>query len=196
MKIRIFAFLLALTSLLSLSLVSCSEDSLDPSDGWYPAGYQLASNSNLDYTMFVPDTWTVDISTGILTASTTGGNVSMIATSVESDTTLDSFWKTYETQFDPAFVDFAYITEGESMLLNSGKVAAKKYVYSATVTGNEYRFMQVIAIVGETAYIFTFTALAANYDSLAESVNGILSYLSFDAAGASSTDTAEESSAK
>lgn len=196
MKLRFFALLLALTSILSLSLVSCSEDSLDASDGWYPAGYQLASNSNLDYTMFVPDTWTVDISTGILTASTTGGNVSMIATSVESGTTLDSFWKTYETQFDPAFVDFTYITEGESMLLSSGKVAAKKYVYSATVTGNEYQFMQVVALVGETAYIFTFTALAANYDSLVESVDGILNYLSFDAASSSKADTAEESNAK
>jgi len=181
MKLRLIALLLALAALLTLTLSSCSEESLDPDDGWHPAGYQLASNKNLDYTLFVPETWSVDISTGVLTASTIGGNVSMVVTSVESGTTLGGFWETYETQFDPAFVDFTYVVEGQDMLLQNGKVAAKKYVYTAKVTGNDYQFMQVVAILDHTAYIFTFTALAAKYASLVESVEGILEHLSFDA---------------
>lgn len=182
MKPRIPAFLLALLMTLTFVFTACGEESLDPDDGWYPAGYQLASNKNLDYSLFVPETWNVDMSTGVLTASTTGGNISMVVTAVESGTTLADFWKTYETQFDPAFVDFTYEVEAQAMLLDSGKVPANKYIYTATVTGNAYKFMQVVAILGEAAYIFTFTALAEKYDDLIEQVNGSVSYLRFDAA--------------
>ncbi len=179
MKLRIASLFLALLTLLTLA--SCSASDLNPDDGWHPAGYKLASGEHVDYNLFVPEAWTVDISTGVTTAFTAGGNVSMVATSVEKGTTLAAFWKEYETQFDPAFVDFKYVNEGQDILLDSGKVPAKKYIYTATVTGNAYQFYQVIAIIDSTAYIFTFTALAPKFDSLVAQADAMIGYLTFDA---------------
>lgn len=182
MKLRYTAILLVLLTLISCVFASCDTSSLNPNDGWVPYGYQLASNENVDYTLFVPNSWTVDISTGVLTASTKGGNITMVASAIESDVTLGSFWEEYAGQFETTFAEFAYVSkpEGENMILSNGKVSAKKYVYSATVSGTSYQFMQVTAIVNETLYLFTFTALADSYDSLVETVNEILSYVSFD----------------
>ncbi len=189
MKHRMTSLILALCAILTLTLTACDSTSLNPDDGWVPAGYQLASNKNLDYVLFVPQEWTIDMSTGVVTASTKGGNISMMATANNDNKTLTAFWDEYKTQFDTTFADFKYVLEGQDMLLDNGKVAAKKYVYTATVTGTPYQFMQVIANVGDSTYIFTFTALANQYNELIEKVDGILSYLSFEHA-----DTPAESS--
>lgn len=91
-------------------------------------------------------------------------------------TTVDEYWAYYEGQFKATFSDLAYSVEGENTTLAGMK--AKKYVYTATVTGQTYEFMQVVALKTGTVYIFTYTSTEALFDSHLEDVNAILGYIS------------------
>ena len=91
-------------------------------------------------------------------------------------TTAEEYWEYYSKEFERTFSDMEYVTKGEDMLLS--KKAAKKYVYTATVTGEEYKFMQVVMLNAGTVYIFTYTATVENYDTHLSEVEGIIGYIS------------------
>ena len=183
-----------------LTLASCSQ-----ADNYVPAGYKKASNDNADYTLYVPEGWTVDMSTGVTTAyATDRSSVSFIGFELDDtvirfdhvteggDTTdenvsdtgaddkekivsLDDYWAYYSKSFEDTFSDMEYVSEGENTVVSG--IEAKKYVYKATVTGVKYVFLQVVAIKDMTVYIFTYTAKDGSYDSHVEEVTEILGYL-------------------
>ncbi len=99
------------------------------------------------------------------TSANTDGNAEKIQT-------VDEYWSYYSSNFENTFSDMKYETEGQSILLS--KINAKKYVYTATVTGTEYKFMQIVAVKNGTVYIFTYTAQPEIYDSHAEEVDKIV----------------------
>ena len=96
-------------------------------------------------------------------------------TEVPEITTVDEYWAYYEENFVKTFPDMTYSVKGENRLLSG--VAAKTYVYSATVTGIPCRFLQVVALHQGTAYLFTYTATEEKYESHLEEVEGILGNL-------------------
>lgn len=100
------------------------------------------------------------------------------AASVPDITTVEDYWEYYSADFQKTFPDMEYVVKGENMLL-SGK-AAERYVYTATVTGEKYQFMQVIMLNAGTVYIFTYTALPDNYDKHLEQVEEIIGYIDID----------------
>ena len=183
----------------TMGLVSCSS-----ADDYVPAGYVLASSKDVDYKLYVSDTWVVDMSTGVTTAYVSSSDLSNISfmgfeldssiininngegqTSSETDgevdkddiVSVDDYWQYYASSFEQTFSDMVYETEGDNFLLGSNKLKAKKYVYTATVTGIKFRFLQVVAIQNKTVYIFTYTAREEAYDNNIEKVNEILGYL-------------------
>ncbi|MBQ4601776.1 MAG: hypothetical protein IJB24_02845, partial [Clostridia bacterium] len=56
---------------------------------------------------------------------------------------------------------------------------ANKYVYTATVTGTTYQFMQIVCIREMTVYVITYTSTPDSYDSNMEDVEKILDNFSF-----------------
>lgn len=100
------------------------------------------------------------------------------AASVPDIKTVEDYWEYYSVDFQKTFPDMEYVVKGENMLL-SGK-AAERYVYTATVTGEKYQFMQVIMLNAGTVYIFTYTALPDNYDKHLEQVEEIIGYIDID----------------
>lgn len=192
-------------------------------EGWVPAGMKLATTDAVDYALYVPESWTVDLSTGVVCAYVSDSdrsNITMAAMNLSNDDaalTLDEYWAKYEADLvstfpDLTYVDFAgetadtsdadvvaaltgeetekaekitFAESGDRMgnpistVLNN--TAAQKYYYTATVTGNEIEYMQVIAIRGGIVYIFTYTAVPVNFDSHIDDVEKILEYFSFDA---------------
>ena len=66
-------------------------------------------------------------------------------------------------------------TNGTNLLVS--KLKAKKYIYTATVTGAEYKFMQIAVIKGETVYLLTYTAKAELFDEHLPTVNKIAGYI-------------------
>jgi hypothetical protein len=64
-----------------------------------------------------------------------------------------------------------------SMVL--GGIAANKYIYTASVTGVTYKYMQVICIRGGVAYLFTYTVIPENFDNHIAEIDRILENFSF-----------------
>ncbi len=207
-------------------------------DAYAPKGHVKISDDNAGYSLYVPDNWIKDLSTGVTTAyvsESDRSNISFMAFEVDTSiiqavigkgdssestetvpeethdsvleaitteastdsatdsttdsttedsnekpeiTTAEEYWEYYSKEFEKTFSDMEYVIKGEDMLLS--KKAAKKYVYTATVTGEEYKFMQVVMLNAGTVYIFTYTATVENYDTHLSEVEGIIGYISID----------------
>ena len=174
MKKTVLSALLAAAVICISMLVSCGgNDSA-------PMGFKEISDESLTYHFYVPDEWTTDISTGVTSAYFSGvdpSSVSMTAFELDrSITSVDDYWSQYENDFKSIFADFEYVDKSECTLDGS---PAKQYIYTATLTGEQYKFMQVVTIKNNQVYIFTYTALAEMYDSHIEDVLAILDYFDF-----------------
>ena len=173
----------------------------NPADNFAPKEFKKISPENAGYVLYVPDSWTADISTGVTTAYVSAkdrSNISFMAfeaddglihvdvngkttdgavpTEVPKIKSTEEYWAYYEADFRKTFGDMEYETNGENVLLSAK--AAKKYVYTATVTGQKYKFMQVVMLDKGTVYIYTYTALPDNYDKNLKSAEAILGYIS------------------
>ena len=95
--------------------------------------------------------------------------------SSEGITTPEEYWDYYSAQFSAAFGNMTYETKGENTIVSS--IKSRKYVYTATVTGVEYKFLQTVTIKNGTVYIFTYTAKAGEYDSHLSDIDSIIGYL-------------------
>ena len=176
-----------LAAVLALSLCACGE-AADPDA---PEGMKKADAAAVNYTLYVPDSWTVDMSTGVVSAyasQTDRANIAFTGFALEDrTTTLDSFWASYSEDFKSTFGDsmFYYNEKGEETAepfaakTTLGGIEANKYVYRAKVTGEVYKFMQVTCIAAGTVYIFTYTAVEGAYDSHLSEVNDILNNFRF-----------------
>lgn len=156
------------------------------SDSWHPAGMKLASSEDADYKMWVPESWTVDMSTGITSAYAGSGdysNVSVTAQNLSGEQnylTPSEYWEIYKTDLEATFPNIAYDEDTEggiSLLLDEN--AAMKYSYTATVTGTEFHFISVVCIRSGTVYLITYTAQPAIYENHLEEVQNILDNFSF-----------------
>ena len=124
--LRAIAAAFALT--LTLSAASCKNtDEYAP-----PAGYTLASNENADYCLYVPDKWTVDMSTaaaGAYYSVTDPSSVSVMGWDLQNyDSSLDEWWETNKTDLALVFTDFNEISEENTTL---DELYAKRYTYTA-----------------------------------------------------------------
>jgi hypothetical protein len=195
MKIKII-FLIVFILIIASGAQSCTEK-----DNWVPKGMKKITTDAVDYTMFVPESWTADISTGVVSAyvsSTDRSNVTMMASNLANENasmSLSDYWNKYEAKLLQTFPDMKYddatgTEETETTDTGSGSYvpvsavlggsAANKYIYTASVTGTTYKYMQLICIRNGYAYIFTYTALPEKFDSHLEDVERIIEYFSFD----------------
>lgn len=176
MKLKIaFAIILVLSTI----LCSCAKD-----DG-VPAGMKLFSGENVDYTVYLPEDWTVDMSTGTLSAyvsSVDSSSVTITAQVLETSKmtmSVDEYWESYKADFESTFDDMEY--EGEVPVTTTlDGVPANKYVYTATVTGIKCKFMQLVCINAGKVYVITYTSTPDKYDNNIEGVDSIISNFSFD----------------
>lgn len=167
--------------IICLSMIAVIFSGCANSDNFVPAGMKLISDDIVEYKLYIPESWTADMSTGVASAyysSSDRSNISMTAYEIDaSSTDLSGFWKLYEKDFADTFADLEYEVNAENTLVNGN--AAQKYVYKATVSGNTYKFMQTLILKQSRVYLFTYTALESNYDSHIEEVNRILENISF-----------------
>ena len=202
-KKSIRVMLAVLITVTSLLFSSCAGE-----DNWIPVGMKLASTEAVDYRMFVPESWTIDISTGVITAyvsNTDRSNITMMAYNLENENaamTLEEYWTKHEGDLLATFPDMKYAAaasetssgaEDESGTVseeNAKNIAtpvsmlldgipAHKYTYDATVTGMSYRFMQTVAIRAGIVYIFTYTSTPAVFDSHLEDITSIFDNFQF-----------------
>ena len=85
----------------------------------------------------------------------------------------DSLIKSYEELYDNVEI------EGRDIDTKLGEKNAKKYVFTAEVLGESYKFMQVLCTYGSRIYIFTYTSTEQYYSLHETEVQYILEYFTF-----------------
>ena len=151
-------------------------------DGEAPMGYKEISNDGVSYDLYVPDEWIADVSTGMTAAYCSNADpssVSMIAFDLDNDDpkTVEDYWAKYEPSLKALFTDFEYVGEPDNTKLDDTDAIA--YTYTGTLTGTQYKMMQVVTIKDAQVYIFTYTATAEKYDAHFDEVWAILGYFDF-----------------
>lgn len=163
---------LCLCALLSvLALTACQK-----SDVTVPYGLQLASDPDVvDYYLFVPDDWTVDISTGVTYAYHSASDPSSISVSVyklgDDITDVAGYWEYYTAQFASVFGDPQNVETATTLL--GGKEAAQ-YVYTTVFGENTYKFWQVVCVNRGQVYILTYASSAENYDKHTDDMQAVV----------------------
>ncbi len=175
---KILTKLILFLIIASLTAIFCSCEN----NGEYaaPAGYVMASNEDADYCLYVPEDWTVDFSTaavGAYVSQSDPSSVSVMAWELEyTDSTLEDWWEINKTDIELVFSDVEVISEDNTAM---DEIYAKRYVYSASLGENRYKFLQQAVIRGGEVYVFTYTSLEDNYDTHIEEVEDILGFFIF-----------------
>lgn len=168
---RILTLILALSVLF---LTGCDRDANAP------AGYKTASGEAADYFFFVPDDWTVDMTTGATSAYYSvedPSSVSVMAWELpHSDTTIDQWW---EMNMEDVTRVFRNVEAAAPENVTMGGVHAQKYVYTADLGEYSYKILQAAAIKGGSVYLITYTALADSYEAHLEEVNNMIAFFQF-----------------
>lgn len=157
MKGRVVARMLLICLLLSL-LTACGGD-----DG-APEGFYLASDPDTDgFCFYVPDEWTVQRTSGIVTAylsDLSSANIS--AAYVRTDETdIETYFAASEVALVEDFTDYGRASAAPDALTVDGH-SAYLYCYDGTYAGVRYGFHQYFILTGDDPsfgmYVITYTA--------------------------------------
>ncbi len=146
-----------------------------------PAGMKLASDTSVvDYCLFVPQKWVVDLSTGVTSAYHSIADPTSITVNVygvdASIPDADTYFKTYEKAFEEVFGEMQNVTS--SNLLLDGK-DAMQYEYAASFGGTDYSFLQVVCIKNSFAYVLTYTSVSDNFEKHIEDMQAAVNTFRF-----------------
>jgi len=167
-KILITAVLLAMTAVFT----ACGKNTGEVD---VPSGMTLACDPEIaEYYLFVPQRWTVDLTTsasGAYYSNTDPSGVSMMVWELaNTDTSLDDWWTMNETDLQMVFDNYT-LESKENTTIDENY--AQKYVYTADLGENKYKIMQIGILKKGKVYLFTYTSLANLYDSHLEDVAAI-----------------------
>lgn len=170
-KLIIFTLLI-----LTVFGTACTGGQTENIDVAIPSGMQLASNEAAYFNFFVPAEWKVDTASGSACAYVSEidpTNVSAVRVAVPDATvtTAELYWEAYKKDFNESLTNFTVLSENEKTTL-SGKDACK-YSYTATLTGQTYKYCSVICVLDGSVYMLTYTAVGDRYETHMESFNSI-----------------------
>ena len=179
-KIATLLILLTMMFTLSLNLVSCGEEEI------IPDGMKYACDPDIvDYSLFVPESWIVDITTGTSLAHVSGADRSSVQVSqwnlTETISNYDKWWEEYKKQIEK-LGETNYISNAVDTKM--GGVDAKKYVYELTMfkgTDDQvtYKYMVIATITRGSVYVFMYSSVGDYYEANMEDVNEIKNNFKF-----------------
>ncbi|MEE1358055.1 MAG: hypothetical protein UHG68_10895 [Clostridia bacterium] len=160
-----------------LSISSCS------SSGEAHMGFKIISTDINDFNLEVPSEWTVASQNGYVSAVANGTSGDKSNISVMSSQ-LNGQFDTPEQYFESLLESYGEIYDNINVTSRDidtelGTEKAKKYVFSADVMGESYKFMQVLCVYGQRIYVFTYTSTEEFYETHETEVEFILDYFSF-----------------
>lgn len=183
---KILKIILALTIVIAIAAlaVSCGQNSD------VPKGMQLVESEFVDYKLYVPSTWTVDKTSGFLSAYVPDdkSNVSvMTMTATRAYKDVSEYLDEYLTELENTYVGFEQVeeecliptAEKQTTGLTLGGKEAARLVYKIKIGDTTYKYMQIITSSGYYIYTLTYTALEEKYDSHIEDVNKIITEFKF-----------------
>ena len=175
LKNSLFIVLAALLICASL-LTSCSSKK-DPN---VPDGMTIKENNAVEYYFYYPEEWVIDRNDGMVSVYVSDkdrSNVSVTTFTAPADiaNVEDYLKEEYLGYVEENFTDMKILSDGEKVTL--GNIDARKYVFTATVAGNEYKFMQIITY--RYVHILTYTSTASGFDTHIDDVNNIVKAFEF-----------------
>ncbi len=155
-----------------VTLVSCSAKK-DPN---IPDGMTYSENEAVDFYLYYPEEWILDRNDGMVSVRVSDkdrSNVSVTAFTAPSDVqNIEGYIKDeYIGLVEENFIDFTMLSEAEVSVL--GGVESRRFVYTASVAGETYKFMQNITYRYGYIYIFTYTSTVEGFDTHIDEVNEI-----------------------
>lgn len=154
-------------------------NTVDP-DADAPTGMKLASNNDVAYRFYVPESWVIDKALPTSSAYVSESdrtNVSVVTYLPEqSKMSAQEYWELCQNHLSAALSDFTLQAEEETTL---GDRPANTYTYTARMNGKTYRFSQTIASWRGMVYTVTYTATEENFDTHREEYLSILSHFTF-----------------
>lgn len=162
--------------MLCFAFSSCAKDSYE-----VPAGFQIASDTEIvDYLLYVPESWTVDMRTGVTTAYVSvndPSNISVTMSMLENaEGGIDAIFEEHMKDLGEVF---SVVSDVESANLLLNDKAAQQYIYTAEFDGIEYKFWQVICVHQTRVYTVTYSSTAENFDLYTADMQAALDYFKF-----------------
>lgn len=163
--------------LAAIFAVSCSGKKSE-----VPDGMKLASDPKAaSYTLYVPESWTVDMQTSSTRAYCSKEDRSsvivMTGETENTDTPVRTWWESGLSELRALYPDFEIAAEGEKVKL--GDADAEKYVYSGTFDGTKFKYTQVAAVKKGVIYILTYGAPEDKWESHVEEVEKMIENFRF-----------------
>lgn len=162
---------------LTLILTGCGNEAGVP-DGMKA----LESSDELAYNLYIPESWTQDLSTGAVSAYSGKddmANISMTTYEIEeAGKALSVICDEYVEKLKETVGEFEYC-EGSPSNITFGNTPAEKIEYNASLTGEQYKLMQIFCAKNGRLYIFTYTSISDKYDEHKEEVQSMIDNFEF-----------------
>lgn len=166
---KITAALLAV--LMCFIAVGCGKNADDA-----PDGMQLSSLEGEPFKLFVPDSWTVNTSSGISCAHNSAIDKSMVSaryfTPASESTTLDEYIAQLSLDYAQTLELFNLVSNAPSVL---GGNDAKMLIFTAKHEGRDYTFRQIITRHGGDFVLLTFYCPTELYEDNSSQFDSIAS---------------------
>ena len=148
--------------MLVFSLASCGAESIT-----IPVGMKIASDTSIvDYRLFVPEEWNVDMRTGVTTAYYSVNDPSNITVTMSTlENPADGFDGYFNKHLAELESVFETVGEVESANLILSGEAAQQYIYTAKFGETEYKFWQVVCFHQNRVYTVTYSSTVENFES-------------------------------
>ena len=148
-------------------------------------GFNLVSDKSVcGFELYLPQSYTVDNSTGIVSASKEDGSFISLTKAMTTGVTIEDYWKLRKENLAP-FIDSRTDGEGKTVstlteievnkrLEGIGNEFAFSFEYTYEYAGVKYHVYQVLFVNGWDGFVFTYTAEEANYESHLEEAKMVL----------------------
>ena len=179
---RRFSAAFVMACLLLTVLCACGKQQTNADGQTIPNGFVAHEAENESYTIYTPQDWLVDTTTGMTIfnmgdEAASNLNVTVIGMSASCRNAAEYF-DTFRDQYAQTFTDFTLIDDATPTKL--GTQDAYKYTFTATVAGTPYHWMQVLCDYNQAIYVVTYTAKEDSYDRYLENVQSVIDCFVFE----------------
>lgn len=147
-----------------------------------PDGMKLASNNDVAYNFYVPESWTVNLDEEIFSAYFEGDRSSVSVVPYMPNTesmSVGEYFALCEEMMKNTTTADGYELLSKTEGVDLGGRVATAYVYRYTVGGTEYRYKQVVAAYKSMIYSLTYTATPEHFDEHLSDVDAMIDVFEF-----------------
>ncbi len=145
-----------------------------------PKGMKLASGENVDYYMYVPESWRVDKSDLYTAAYFSSGDATSISATAygvgSEEKTAKDWWKGFEKEIKGVYSE---VSEAKESAAKLDGVKGTEFTFSAKLADKEYKFIVTAVIKDYYVYYITYTSTPDYYEDHLEELEQVIDSFEF-----------------